>query len=84
MASCVHNADMGCDYPCIRCDTTPDDPRLRSIGFSFGPGGKRQWHDGKTVREAQAEIVANAKRYGIEPQYDGPSSARTSNDVFRT
>lgn len=68
---CKHNADLGCDYPCIACDPTPDDERLRSIGWNFGPGGKRYWHDGQTVREAREEIFAEAKRFGIEPEPQG-------------
>ena len=84
MAACEHNAEFGCDYPCISCDPTPDDPRLHSIGFGFGPGGKDHWHNGQTLREAEHEIVSNAKRYGIEPQYMGPRSKRTSNEVFHT
>lgn len=71
MLGCVHNHDMGFDYPCVRCDPTPDDPRLRSISFGFGPGGREHWHNGQTIGEATAEIMANAKRYGIEPEYQG-------------
>lgn len=59
---------MGFDYPCIACDPTPDDPRLHSIGVTWPAGGKANWHDGPTIREAQAEMFANAKRYGIEPE----------------
>lgn len=67
MAGCAHNSDQGFDYPCIDCDPTPDDPKLHSIGFTFGNGGKQHWHDGPTVREQREEIFNNAKRYGNEP-----------------
>ena len=26
------------DWPCRACDDTPDDPKLHSIGFTFGVG----------------------------------------------
>lgn len=79
---CKHNHDLGFDYPCMRCDPTPDDPRLRSVGFSFGPAGREHWHSGQTNREWEAETIANAKRYDIEPEYVGPRSARIPNSVF--
>lgn len=71
MHGCAHNLEYGCDYPCIQCDPTPDDPRLHSIGFGFGPGGKEHWHNGPSVREAQKEMFANAERYGITPEKTG-------------
>lgn len=70
---CKHNASMGFDYPCIECDPTPDDPRLHSIGITWGPGGKEHWHSGLSDRETIKEMAANAKRYGIEPERTGVS-----------
>jgi hypothetical protein len=76
MAGCRHNIDMGFDYPCVECDPTPDDPILRSKGFSFGTAGRAQFHgDRGTLKEQTDEIMANAKRYGNEPpEYMGPRS----------
>lgn len=78
---CQHNADLGCDYPCIACDPTPDDPKLRSIGFGFA-GGQKHWHDGQTNREWEHEMVTNARANGIEPEYLGSRSARIPNSVL--
>ena len=73
---CIHNSDLGFDYPCLECDSTPDDPILRSKGFSFGTAGRDGFHgDHGTLREQQAEIMANAEKYGNEPpEYMGPRS----------
>jgi hypothetical protein len=74
MTSCAHNADLGFDYPCIRCDTTPDDERLRSIGMQFTYG--RTTFHGPTIGEQTDEMFRNARKDGIEPQYEGRAVLR--------
>lgn len=72
---CVHNRDLGFNYPCIDCDPTPDDPKLHSLGWTYG-GGRDAFHgDFGTLREQEREIIANAKRRNdTPPEYVGPRS----------
>lgn len=78
---CVHNRDMGFEYPCPACDPTPDDPKLHSIGFAF-VGGQDMFHGNYgTIREQTDEMFKNAKKYGHEPpEYQGPRSKMRSLD----
>jgi len=75
MAGCIHNSDLGFDYPCMDCDPTPDDPKLHSLGFTF-QGGRDAFHGAfGTIREQQKEIEGNAKRRNdTEAEYVGPRS----------
>lgn len=63
---CSHNEWAGVDYPCPDCDPTPNDPVLRSKGFTFA-GGKEQWHNADSIAKQTKEMFENAKRYGNEP-----------------
>ena len=73
---CQDRLDLGYIGPCIDHDPTPDDEILRSKALTYGTAGRAAFHgDRGTLREQQAEIMANAKKYGNEqPEYLGPRS----------
>lgn len=84
MADCEHSQHWTLDdCPGLTPEEVAFGEVVRSAQFSFvGGGGRAQWHGGMTNREWEKETVANAERYDVEVQYDGPRSARTPNSVF--
>jgi len=49
--------------------------KVKSVGLQFTAGRSDFHGDEGTLRERQAEIMANAKKYGNEPpEYVGPRS----------
>lgn len=70
---CEHNEDL-VDYPCPDCYVYTDEQlalgeKLRSVGFTYSWGGRKEW--GTTIREKQNQTIAEAKAAGREVEYAG-------------